>query len=305
MKLTRREAEVLDAVAAENTTPKQIALALGVKRTNLSKYVRKLKRFGLITIGKNGRAQKLELDKSLGLGLAAIRADFPQLRLQDMLAGYAPFLLAFIQNKETFGVSDIDLPVPTAKRILAKLRNLGLVSMPKKGAYRLRDQAGEAAGFCRNMLKLMHLAEAKEEIGFLDYGIYSFDSAREVGAIFVARQEAEPKHYWPTFLGVAHEYGLQLLPAGRFYYASKRPDIGDVIIHTLAAQKNIRGIIYASAIALKTKYNVRKLIGKRQTFGLGREYIEGFAEFIESGGKKPFGGLDSFDELRSVGYEAV
>jgi hypothetical protein len=78
-----------------------------------------------------------------------------------------------------------------------------------------------------------------------------------------------------------------------------------VIIHTLALQKNARGIIYASVLALQTKYDVKKLLKKRQTFSLGRDYIEGFAKFIESKGKKPFGGLDSFQELRSTGYEAV
>lgn len=305
MKLSRREAQVLDAIAAENLTLNQIAKALGMKKPNLSKYAKKLKRLGLITIEKRGRNHELGLDKSAWFGLSTIRADFPKLKLAEIFTGYTPFFLTFIKNKDSFRVSDVDLPVPTTKRILARLRNLGIVSMPRKGEYRIRAEAEVVAGFCRNTLMLMHTAEAKNEIEFVDHGTYSFDSAKGFGAVFTAFREAHPAHYWPTSFTVAHEYGLQLLPAGRFYYSNNKPDIGDVIIHTLAVQKNIHGIIYASFLAIKSKYDVRKLLKKRQTFNLGRDYIRGFVEFILSRGKKPFGGLDSFDELRSVGYGAV
>ena len=155
-----------------------------------------------------------------------------------------------------------------------------------------------------NTIKIIRLFKS-EEIQSLDHSLFSFDSAKELGAVFVTMRESHPKHYWPTFYGVAHNYGLQLLPSGHFYYSNSKPDIGDVIIHTLAIQKDTRGIIYASVIALKSKYDVRKLLKKRQTYNLSRDYIHRFVEFILSDGKKPFGGLDSYHELRSVGYGAV
>jgi Mn-dependent DtxR family transcriptional regulator len=305
MKLTKREAQVLDCLVQKKATLKEIAQALKMKPPNLTRLAKRLVRFGLISITRNGRNGEAGLDASTWFGLSTIRSNFPQLQISDIFAGYVPFLLSFIKEKESFSLKDLDLPPATAKRILARMRRLGLVSMPKKGVYRIRDEAEHVAGFCRNVFMMAHSADARGEIEFLDHGIYSFDSAKCFAAVFIAYREAPPKHYWPTAFSVAHEYGLQLLPSGRYYYASTKPDLGDVIIHTLAVQKNIRGIIYASYLALKNKYNIRLLLRKRQAFGLGKEYISGFAEFIESRGRKPFAGLTGFDELRSLGYGNV
>ena len=305
MKLTKREAQALDCLVERKATLKEIAQAMKMKAPNLTGLVKRLGRFGLVSIAKSGRNKWVSLDSSTWFGLSTIKSDFPQLRLSDILAGYTPFLLSFIKARESFALKDLDLPKATAKRILARLRHFGLVSMPKKGIYRIRGEAEHVAGFCRNVFMMAHSAEAREEIEFLDHGIYSFDSAMRFEAVFIAYREASPKHYWPTAFSVAHEYGLQLLPSGRYYYANAKPDLGDVIIHALAVDKNTHGIICAAFLALKNGYKARLLLRKRQTFGLGREYIRGFAEFIESRGKKPFAGLSGLDELKALGYGKV
>ena len=323
MKLTNREAQVLDCLVEKKANLKEIAKALKMKAPNLTRLVKRLVRFGLISIAKVGRSKEVSLDSSAWFGLSTIKSDFPQLKLSDIFAGYTPFLLTFIKARESFTLKDLDLPPATSKRILARLRRLGIVSMPKKGVYRIRGEAEHVAGFCRNVFMMAHSAEARGEIEFLDHGIYSFDSAKCFAAVFIAYRQARtksadglcpqwnrnsttsPKHYWPTAFSVAHEYGLQLLPSGRYYYSNTKPDLGDVIIHTLAVEKNIHGIIYASYLALKNNCKVRFLLNKKQTFGLGKDYIGGFVEFIESKGKKPFAGLTGFDELRSLGYGKV
>lgn len=305
MKLTKRETQVLDCLVEKKATPKEIAQELKMKAPNLTRLIERLGRFGLISITKNGRSKEVSLESSTWFGLSTVKSDFPQLKPSDMLVGYTPFLLTFIKARENFALKDLDLPPATSKRILARLRRLGIVSMPKKGIYRIRGEAEHVAGFCRNVFMMVHSAEAKAEIGFLDHGIYSFDSAKGFAAVFIAYREASPKHYWPTAFSVAHEYGLQLLPSGRYYYTNAKPDLGDVIIHTLAVAKSIHGVTCASFLALKNNYNVGLLLKKRQAFGLGKEYISGFVEFIESKGRKPFAGLTSFDEMGPLGYGKV
>lgn len=305
MRLTKREAQVLDYVSGDNASFKEVGNALGVRAPNLSRYMHRLARFGFVYVENDGRSKVVSLDPAILVIFYPLKGGFPQLKLSEVLAGDTPFFLTFIREKESFRLRDLDLPPATSKRILARLRHLGLVSMPKKGVYRLRDEARAVADFCKNALMLAHLNEAREEIRSLTGGIFSFDSAREFSAVFTTYREASPEHYWPTALSVAHEYGLQLLPSGRFFYSNVKPDLGDVIVHTLAIEKNARGVIYAAYLALKNGYDMKLLLKKRQTFGLGREYIKGFAEFIESRGGKPFAGLTGLDELRSLGYGDV
>ena len=307
MRLSARETEILDYLADRKATVGHIALALGMKQPNATKCINKLAGCGLVNAAREGRKKEVSLDPAAWFGLSTIRGEFPRIRLNDNFVGYMPFLLSFLKTRQEFRLDDIDIPSATAKRLLGKLRRLGIVSMPKKGAYHLRSPAEAVAGFCRDALMQMLSRQARNDLGTLDHAVYSFDSAREIEALFVTHNEARHEGYWPTSYSVAHEYGLQLLPSGRFYYVRKqtKPDLGEAIIHTLAIQKNARGIIYASYLALKNRYGVKALLGKRQTYGLGKEYIGGFAKFIESKGKVPFGGLKSLDEVRSVGYAAV
>ncbi len=305
MRLSTREAQVLDCLVERKAFMKEIASALKVMEPNLTGYVRKLEKYGLVNAVRKGRSKEIALSSAIGFGFYLVRKEFSQIKLAEIFVGYTPFLLSFIKSRDSFRLKELDLPTPTAKRLLARLRSLGLVSMPKKGVYRLRKEAEPLADFCRQMLRLAYSEEAAAELGHLDYAIFSFESAKELEAIFVTSKQAKSRHYWPTFYEIAHEHGLQLLPSGKYYYASKKPELGDLIIHTLAIQKNARGIVYAAFLALKNNYRVRRLLKKKQAFELGKEYLKGFVKFVETKGKTPFGGLTSLEELRSVGYEAV
>jgi len=260
MKFNKREMEVLDFAAGKRANLTHLAQALGMKKSNLTIYVKKLNRYQLVVLTKSGRNKELALGNGNLAGFAALKPGFPTLKLSDILAGKAPFLLSFMKDKQLLRISELDIPAITAKRLLGKLRNLGLVSMPRKGMYRLRGEAGIVGDFCRNMLVQAYFAEASDELGQLEYGVYSFDSAKELGAVFATLREFRPKNYWPTAYTIAHQYGLGLIQAGRHYYANAKPDLGDVIIHTLSISKDARGINYAAFLVLKNKYNPRLLL---------------------------------------------
>ncbi|MCX6778451.1 MAG: hypothetical protein NT157_06250 [Candidatus Micrarchaeota archaeon] len=305
MRISRREAELLDFLAGKKADTKEVAQALGMRKPNLFRHTKKLASHGLIRISKKGRTRELALEDRIAFGASNMRSAFPDIKLGEILAGKTPYLLAHIKSGRDFKISGLDLPEATSKRILAKLRKAGFVSMRKKGVYHLRTEAEIVAEFCRQTLMAVHSTEAEGELGKISRAVYSFDSASELGAIFVTEREAAPKHYWPTAYTVAHEFGLQTIQAGRWYYANNKPDLEDVALHILAVSKDARGVIYATVLILKNKRNPRLLLRKRQTFGLGREYLLGFVEFLESRGGKPFEGVDSFEEIGVMLDETV
>ena len=60
----------------------------------------------------------------------------------------------------------------TAKRLLMKLRKIGIVSMPKKGEYRIREEARALREFSRDFLM-----DAHEFFGALDLDFSVFPPA--------------------------------------------------------------------------------------------------------------------------------
>ena len=116
MKLTKREAQVLDCLVEKKATLKEIAKALKMKAPNLTRLVKRLGHFGLISIAKTGRSKVVSLDPSAWFGLSTVKSDFPQLKLSDIFTGYTPFLLTFIKTRESFVLKDLDLS-PVDSRI--------------------------------------------------------------------------------------------------------------------------------------------------------------------------------------------
>lgn len=305
MKFSPRETEILDFLSERKAPAKGIARALEIKTPNLSKYSKKLEAFHLLKSRRNGKSKELSLDDKTAFGISIIRNTFPELRLRDVLVGKTPYLLAHLRSRREFKIHDLDIPVATAKRTLSRLRKAGFVSMQKKGIYHLRTEAEMVSEFCRQTLMSAHYAEAERELGRITQAIYSFDSAKEIGALFVVKNEASSKKYWPTAYSVAHKYGLQTIPAGKWYYCNSKPDPEDVVIQILALGQDARSIMYAAVLILKNKRNLMLLLKKRQTYGLGREYILGFVRFLQSNGKEPFGGINSFDEIEVMLNENV
>ncbi|MBI4738875.1 ArsR family transcriptional regulator, partial [Candidatus Woesearchaeota archaeon] len=123
MKLSKREADILDFVLGKRTTAKELSVALGIKKPNLSKYLRKLVKLRLLVVAKIGRNTEIRPDPQLSFGFAQAKVGFSSIRLADILAGGRPFLLSFLRTKRAFRTSEIDLPAVTAKRMLKKLRS--------------------------------------------------------------------------------------------------------------------------------------------------------------------------------------
>jgi len=297
--LTGREAGALDFLAEKDLTAKQLALALGARASNVAKYKKKLEGYGLVRVSK-GRNSPLSVEAGFKLSFSEVKASFPALKPSDVLSKNTPLLLVFAKGREFFTVDETGLATSTCLRLLPKLRRLGIISMPTRGKYRLREEAKPIADFARGVLAQATVAEACKELEKIERAVYSFDSCKKVGAIFVTAQDARPMHYWPTALSAAGKYGVQLVSAGNFYYSNEKPDLGDVIIHTLAVCKGERGIIYAAALALKNNYDSSLLSKKKQTFGLGKNYLQDFALFLTTRGKSGFEGFDSIAEAEEI-----
>lgn len=297
MKLNKKEIEILEFLVQKKAQPKEIAKAMRIKEPNLSVYLKKLKEYGLInTISEDGK-KMVAANDSVSFGMMEARGKFPSLKLVDILPGKTPFLLSFILGKKQFRLKDLDLPPMSAKRILKKLRGNGIVHMPTKGNYELREEAYPVAKFCRELLRRVYTAEAMHELGKITYAKFSFDSAKELEAVFETDRKIDSKKYWPTAYSVFHEYGIKLMLAGKYYYSNKKPKIEDVVMHTLALGRDARSIIYVSALMAKNKFGYGKLLKKRQHFEIPEKDIENLVDFVKS--KE---GFPSWKEVEEVAH---
>ncbi|MFH0884614.1 MAG: winged helix-turn-helix domain-containing protein [Candidatus Micrarchaeota archaeon] len=302
MKISKRESGILDAVLEKRTTAKELSTALGIKKSNLSGYLRKLSRLRLISVAKTGRKTEIRPDPQLSFGFAEAKAGFSSIKLADILIGGRPFLLSFLRTKKAFRLSEIDLPAATAKRMLGKLRSLGLVFMPSKGRYELREDAFPLAGFSRRMLMHAYLAEAETELGAINEARFSFDSAKGLEAVFMTDKETSPDRHWPTAYSEFSRYGISLILAGRYYYANIRPGPTDIIVHTLAISKDARSIAYVSALMIKNNLDPERLLEKKQLFGLGEDFMNALVGFMRSKGGYAAPGFPSWGEVEAVAH---
>ncbi|MEW6035526.1 MAG: helix-turn-helix domain-containing protein [Candidatus Micrarchaeota archaeon] len=302
MKLSKREAEILDFVLGKKATAKELSAALGIKKSNLSKYLRKLVKLRLVIIAKIGRNTEIRIDPQLSFGFASAKAGFSSIRLADILIGAVPFLLSFLSTKTSFRLSEIDLPAVTAKRMLKKLRSLGIVFMASKGIYELREDAYPLADFSRRVLMHLYLAEAEAELGAVKETRFSFNSAKGLEAVFVTDKKISSNRYWPTAYSAFARYGISLILAGKYYYANIRPEPADIILHTLAISNDARSIAYVGALMLKNDLDLKRLLEKKQRFGLGEEFINDLIEFMRSKGKSSPSGFPTWEEVEGVAH---
>ncbi len=300
MKLTQREAEILDFLLEKSATAAGISAALEIKKSNLSRYLKKLASYNLVEIKKERRLRVMSLDPFMISGFVSARSNFPFLKLADILVGRSPYLLSFIWNKKQLVLSDIDLPPVTSKRLLKKLRSIGLIYMSKRGRYELRKEAYPVAEFCLRILTYFLIRNAYPEIGSPIIFQPSLDSARGLEAVYSTEKESKSKKYWSTAFSAFDRYGIHLISAGKFYYTNIKPGIADVVVHTLALSKDERNISYVSALMLKTSFNPKKLLRKRQLFGLGEDFINDLIKFVEAKGRFRPAGFPSWKEVEGV-----
>jgi Mn-dependent DtxR family transcriptional regulator len=297
MKLNKKEIEILEFLLWKKVQAVEAAKALKIKKSNLSAYLKKLKKYRLVSFVVENKKRIVVPNGRVSFGMLEVKGKFPTLRLVDILPGNTPFLLSFILEKKKFRLKDVDLPPMSAKRILKKLRTIGIVYMPNKGNYELREEAYPVAAFCRELLRRMYIVEAVHELKKITYTKFSFDSAKELEVIFETDRKNDSKKYWPTSYSVFHKYGIRLMLAGKYYYSNKKPKIEDVVIHTLALSRDARSLIYVSAFMVKNKFDYGKLLKKRQHFDIPKGFIEKLIGFVES--KE---GFPSWKEVEEVAH---
>lgn len=300
MKLTKREVEILDFLLEKSATAAEIASALTIKKSNLSVYLKKLVNYNLIEIKKESRAGVISINPFISSGFIPARSNFSFLKLTDILVGYMPSFLSFLKTKKQFTLADIDLPLITSKRLLKKLRSIGLIYMKKRGLYELRDEALPVADFCLSLLTSLEGLLLSRDCGSIIVGRSSVESARGVEVVYSTEKEAKSKRYWPTAFSAFDRYGVHLISAGKFYYTNIKPGIMDVVIHTLALSRDARNIAYVSALMLKNSFNPKKLLMKRQLFNFGKDFINDLIAFMETRGQCMPAGFPSWKEVEGV-----
>jgi len=302
MKLNRREAEILDFLLGKSATAAELASALAIKKSNLSRYLKKLAGYNLIEIKKERRLRIISIHPFISSGFVSARSNFPFLKLTDVLVGWTPSFLSFLRSKKRFILTDIDLPPITSKRLLKRLRSIGIIHMKKRGLYELRDEALPVADFCFSLLTSLEGVLLSRDCGSAVVGRSSVESARGIEVVYTTEKEARSKKYWPTAFSIFDRYGIHLISAGKFYYTNIKPGIVDVVIHTLALSKDERNISYVSALMLKNSFNPKKLLGKRQLFGLGKDFINDLIKFMETKGRFMPAGFPSWKEVEGIAY---
>lgn len=312
MKLNKTEAKVLAYVTdnRERISLTKLAERLNIKKSNASRYVKKLESYRLITASKIGRAKEIRGSHHLFLSFSKAREKLPQIRLEDLLTGKMPHFLAYLhwyvrkrlneRKPVIFRIKDIDLPAITTKRLLMRLSGLGIAYQPSKGAHSTRKEAYEALRFCAEMLTGIYVAEAEVELkGIVGIRI-SFENPERAECIFITEKENNPKNYWPTAYTTLDKYGVKLISAGKYYYANVKPEIADIAIHMLALGSDVRSLMYVSALLIKNRFDYRHLTRKENKFGVSDALISALIRFVETRGREAAEGFPSWQEVEAV-----
>lgn len=291
----------------------ELARALGMQKSNITRYIKELEQYRLVSVSKKGRVKEVFAQYGHFTEFVQARENLPHIRLEDVLAGKMLFLLAHLQymkywraswrKKQTFRVRDITLSPVTTKRLLVKLRQLGVVHMVSRGNYVVRAEANSLLWFCGNFLTELCAAKAETELKGLEKIYVSFANANEPEVICVTNVPSAPKNYWPTAYSVLHDYGISIISAGKYYYSNHIPAIVDVIIHILALGKDARSVMYGAALMVKNPfdYNVlRNKVKKEYCFNISEKFMENLLAFVESRGRLRAKGFPEWGEVLEV-----
>ncbi|VVC03399.1 Uncharacterised protein [Candidatus Bilamarchaeum dharawalense] len=309
MKLNKSELKILAFLTGtqETFTLGELASKLNIKKSNASSQLKKLEKFHLINSFRSGRVKQIQGSNTLFIAFSKVKETLPHIKLDDLLIGRIPYLLAYFydtRSKRTsefeFKISEIDLPNITSARLLAKLRGLGLIYQKSRGLYSIRKETYEALRFCAQTLTQMSMAEAEAELkGITDIRI-SFERASMPEGIFTTAIENSPKHYWPTAYTAMAKYGVPLISSGKYYYTNIKPKLGDIIIHLLALDRDARTIQYICVLMIKNSFEYRWLYKKESRFGTSDRFISELLEFIETKGQDSPSGFPSWGEVESM-----
>jgi DNA-binding transcriptional ArsR family regulator len=312
MKLNKNDVKMMAFLLSkrEKITLGKLAEQLGMKKSNASRYVKKLEKYKLVTVSKIGRTKEINGSYTHFLSFSKVKEGLPHIKLEDLLTGRMPHFLAYLywyvrkqlneRKSVKFQVKDIDLPAITTKRLLRKMRSLGMAYQPSKGEYSTRKEAYEALRFCSDILTESYVAEAEEELrGMIGIRI-SFENPKAAECIFITETENFPKSYWPTAYTALDEYGVKLITAGRFYYTNVRPRVIDIAIHLLALDRDARSISYVCALLIKNPVGHNKILRKESRFGIPDKFLSNLIEFIETKGQKSFEGFPTWQEIEAT-----
>ena len=323
MKLNRAEVRIYSILldSRRRHTLTQLAKIANMKKSNTSRYVKKLKKFGLLNLSKVGRKLEIYASHTHFLNFSKVKEQLSHLKIEDLLIGKMPHFLAYLhwyvrkqlnQRKSVvFNISDIHLPAITTRRLLNKLSSIGIVYRPSNGCYSTRKEAREAMRFCNDILTEMYFAESEHELKGILRMLISFENPEKAECVFITETKITSKNYWPTAYTPLHEFGVQLISDGKYYYTNIKPKLVDIIIHILALDRSsdlvtpisaadARTIMYVAVLLLKNKFEYKKLLKKENKFGISDAFLMALIEFVTSKGTKTYERFPTWSEVEGV-----
>lgn len=312
MYLTKREIDILKLLMERKEVKQsELSVLLKMKKSNISKYLKGLLVFGLVDIINLGNKNIVKISQTFFSEYNKLKIHKNKELIYNALIGKVPFLLSYFYKNAPidFKIRDISISISTAKRILNRLRNLGIIFMRKKGIYQIREEMESLTVFCRNIIYSMNLEIARNV--FNSTSSFFVDvHPTELAVLVVTESVTDSKLYTPTSYDVFHKYGINLILTKRHYYTNIKPKIEDIIIHTLVLAltklpkplMETRGIIYTCALIIKNEVKYKNVLKAKYKFGLEERGLNNIFEFIESKGEKTFQGFPSWKEVEDVAY---
>ncbi|MCX6768291.1 MAG: hypothetical protein NTY83_00370 [Candidatus Micrarchaeota archaeon] len=310
MLLKKNECTILSILLNQKKaiTAGELAANTGIQKSNLSAYIQNLSQYRLILVSKQGRIKAITAQYGHFVEFSRLRNIFPNLKIEDILVGRMPLLLAFLHRysktvygkKSSFTIKDIDLPPITSSRLLKKLSSLGLVYSISRGHYVLRSGAYAVTWFCTNILSEIYSGMAENDLQGIERMLVSFSSANGPELIFVTTCPNSSEKYWPTAYTVLSDYGVKIISAGRYYYSNIRPEIADVVMHILAIGTDARNIAFAAALMSRNQFVYTSLLSKKNRFTIHTNFINSLINFVETKGKFRPDGFPNWEEVEAV-----
>ncbi len=310
MKINKNEGKILKFLMQQGeSTQSELASKLKIKKSNLSNYIKNLFDFGLVQINRKGRINQIKISQTFFSEYNKLGDPNIEQVVYDAITGQTPYILSYFYQREQkeFTIREMNIPNATAKRILAKLRGLGIIFMKKNGVYMIRKEMEQLSNFCLHLLYLMYLEKANKTF-HITTSFFVSKGPTDWAILLVTENVLQTKDYFSTAYDVINQYGIKLIMTKRHYYTNNAPKIEDIIIHVLVLSKgnlpqpwlDTRGILYACALIIKNQVSYEKLAKTKHKFGLTDESLKNILEFIDSKGEKTFLGFPSWKEVEEV-----
>ena len=275
MKISKNALKILESLSNRGELGiDELSKLTHITRSNISRAIRELRNFGVITTKQVGYQKILSLTsyEFSDLFRTAI-ASFSIKDFYNILSGNRLELVALLGRKKTLKelTNLLSVNKKTIKNNLKFLLLRGIINEKKndKIIYYVRPKF-----YILSRLALYLIHKAKEtEVRKLFRNVLLVKVIEQDVLIKTAQYE-NVKGYYPTCYNVFRDYGIYLILTDEFYWVNRKPELEDIIVQTLKLDKDsTRGTIYVAALMYKNwdKLNVSKLYKISQKYKVDKK----------------------------------